>query len=288
MSPHPAPALPAPARGATPARLELAAATRADLAAVRAHVVGTCAAWCGDAAAGEALALAVDEVCANVVTHGYGGGAGPLTVEAGGEAGRCWARVTDAAPAFDPTAAPSARRAPPMPARGTGDACSLPPPGGLGWPLVRRSVHTLVYERAGGHNVLALVRRCAAPSAARPCAFPLATPMEISIVHEQDVTVVAAAGSLDALTADALDDALQAQLRGGRARLVASLGGLEYTSSAGLRVLLAGARGARQRGGDLRVAGARGGVERVLALSGFTGILRCYPDVPSAVASWPA
>ena len=112
--------------------------------------------------------------------------------------------------------------------------------------------------------------------------------MQISIAHERDVTVVAVAGSLDALTADALTDALQAEVRAGRTRLVASLADLEYTSSAGLRVLLATLKDARRLGGDLRVAAMRDRVRRVLDLSGFTSILKCYPDVASAVASFPA
>jgi anti-anti-sigma factor len=112
--------------------------------------------------------------------------------------------------------------------------------------------------------------------------------MEISIAHEHDVTVVAVAGSLDALTADTLADALADQVRAGRTRLVAALAGVDYTSSAGLRVLLATVRDARRHGGDLRVAGAQERVQRVLQLSGFTSLLRCYDDVPTAVASWTA
>ena len=112
--------------------------------------------------------------------------------------------------------------------------------------------------------------------------------MQISIAQQDGVTVVAVTGSLDALTADSLTETLQAQVRAGHTRLVAALAELEYTSSAGLRVLLATLKDARQQGGDLRLAGAQERVLRVLALSGFTSILKCYPDVPSAVASWPA
>jgi anti-anti-sigma factor len=112
--------------------------------------------------------------------------------------------------------------------------------------------------------------------------------MQISIAHERDVTVVAVSGSLDALTADALTAAMQAEVRAGRTRLVASFADLEYTSSAGLRVLLTTLKEARQQGGDLRVAAMRERVQRVLDLSGFSGILKCFPDVASAVASFPA
>ena len=68
---------------------------------------------------------------------------------------------------------------------------------------------------------------------------------------------------------------------------MAALGTLEYTSSAGLRVLLSTLKEARQRGGDLRLAAVQERVRRVLDLSGFTSILKCYPDVDAAVASYP-
>ena len=112
--------------------------------------------------------------------------------------------------------------------------------------------------------------------------------MQIFIDQQDTVTVVAVAGSLDALTADTLTAALHDQMRDGRTQLVASLADLEYTSSAGLRALLATLKEARQHGGDLRLAGAQERVFRVLELSGFTSILKCYADVPSAVASYAA
>jgi len=268
------------ARGA---RAAFAAATAADLAAVREHVRRECGRVCGDAAARDALVLAADEVCANVVAHAYVRAPGPLTVDvapAPPADDGCRVTVADAGPPFDPRVAPAANAPPPA------GPLAERRPGGLGWLLVRRSVDRVEYERAGRCNVVTLERRCG-PRPAPPNSDPR-PPMHISIAQEQDVTVVSVAGSLDALTADQLDDALQGEVRAGRARLVAALAELDYTSSAGLRVLLSAVKAARQRGGDLRLAGAQERVERVLSLSGFTGILRCYPDVPAAVASWAA
>lgn len=111
--------------------------------------------------------------------------------------------------------------------------------------------------------------------------------MHIAIELHEHVTVVAVTGSIDALTADALVTALLEQLQAGRTRLVAHFAGVEYTSSAGLRVLLTTLKDARQRGGDLRLAEIRPNVKQVLELSGFTSILKCYADLPSAVASYP-
>jgi anti-sigma B factor antagonist len=111
--------------------------------------------------------------------------------------------------------------------------------------------------------------------------------MQISIVQHEHVTVVAVAGSIDALTADALVTALNDELVAGRTKLVAHFGAVEYTSSAGLRVLLTTLKEARQRGGDLRLADIRPNVRQVLELSGFTSILKCFADVNAAVSSYP-
>ena len=112
--------------------------------------------------------------------------------------------------------------------------------------------------------------------------------LEIAIAHQGNVTVAAVSGSLDALTADQLTATFSEQFGHGRVRLVADLAGLEYTSSAGVRVLLGTLKEARQRGGDLRLAGARDAVRRVLDFSGFTSIIKSFPDVAAATASFPA
>lgn len=110
--------------------------------------------------------------------------------------------------------------------------------------------------------------------------------MEITIREEEQVTIVAIDGSVDSLTAEALTNALGEQVRNGRTSLVADFSRVLYTSSAGLRALLATMKEARQRGGDFRLAAVSADVHRVLELSGFTSILKLYGDVPSAVASF--
>jgi anti-sigma B factor antagonist len=111
--------------------------------------------------------------------------------------------------------------------------------------------------------------------------------MQINIAQHDHVTVVGVAGSIDALTADTLVSALLDELQAGRTRLVVHFAAVEYTSSAGLRVLLTTLKEARQRGGDLRLAEIRPNVKQVLELSGFTSILKCYTELPAAVASFP-
>lgn len=110
--------------------------------------------------------------------------------------------------------------------------------------------------------------------------------MEISSQAIDSVQVISVNGSLDALTAPELADALSTQLRDGNSKLVADLSGLEYTSSAGLRVLLNSVKDARSKGGDLRLAGVQPNVKKVLDLSGFMSIMKSFDDTDAAVASF--
>jgi anti-anti-sigma factor len=112
--------------------------------------------------------------------------------------------------------------------------------------------------------------------------------MDVTAEQNGAATVIRVAGSLDALTAPALTDFFSGQLQGEHARLIADLSGLEYSSSAGLRVLLAAVKEARQRGGDLRLACVTPQVSKVLNMSGFNNILKIFPDVAAAVASYGA
>jgi anti-anti-sigma factor len=110
--------------------------------------------------------------------------------------------------------------------------------------------------------------------------------MEVKHEERGAVTVASITGSLDATTAPQLTEFFTRQLADGRFNLVADLTGLDYTSSAGLRVLLNTTKQARQRGGDVRLAAAQANVKKVFELSGFTSIMKFYPDVQSAVASY--
>ena len=110
--------------------------------------------------------------------------------------------------------------------------------------------------------------------------------MQISIERKGEVNVLSVNGSLDALTSPELGRALDAQIDEGNFNLVADLTGVDYSSSSGLRVLLAATKRARDRGGDLRLAGVQKDVEKVLDLAGFSSIVNQYPDLESAIVSY--
>ena len=112
--------------------------------------------------------------------------------------------------------------------------------------------------------------------------------MEITISAIESTTIVVVEGSVDSFTANQLAEAFDGVIKGGCTRLIADLGAVDYTSSAGLRSLLITLKDARKLGGDLRLAAMRPAVQRVMSLSGFTGIFNIYDDVPAALASYNA
>ena len=110
--------------------------------------------------------------------------------------------------------------------------------------------------------------------------------MEISRQKMGGVMVVSPSGSIDATTAPALGAYIDDVVASDETQLVADFAGVDYTSSAGLRVLLGAAKQTRANGGDLRLAAVAPDVMKVLSLSGFTSILKIFDDTDAAVASF--
>lgn len=110
--------------------------------------------------------------------------------------------------------------------------------------------------------------------------------MEIHDRQVGNVTVIALKGSIDAMTAPKITEFIQGQVAKGNIKLVADLEGVDYTSSAGLRVLLGAIKDTRSQGGDLRLVGVQPDVLKVLSLSGFTNILKMFDNMDAAVTSY--
>lgn len=127
-------------------------ATLKHLGALVAFAVEAARAAGANDAAAQALRLAVEEVCLNVMTHGYRGGeAGPVRIAVERRGDALEVRIADEAPPFDPALAPRPRLEVPLEAR---------EPGGLGWHLVRAMVDEVRHEPARPKgNVVTLVKR---------------------------------------------------------------------------------------------------------------------------------
>ena len=110
--------------------------------------------------------------------------------------------------------------------------------------------------------------------------------MDIKFNESKFADTVAVTGSVDAMTASVLTDFMLLKIGEGHHNLIVDLSQVEFMSSAGLRALLAALKECRNKGGDLRIAGAQPGVEKVLKMSGFTNILKTFPDNQQALASF--
>ncbi len=110
--------------------------------------------------------------------------------------------------------------------------------------------------------------------------------MQITNQKMNAVVVVSPSGSIDATTAPELGAHIDDLVSHDDVKLVADFASVDYTSSAGLRVLLGAAKQTRAQGGDLRLSSVAPDVMKVLSLSGFTSILKIFDDTDSAVASF--
>ena len=107
--------------------------------------------------------------------------------------------------------------------------------------------------------------------------------MDIQDRQLDNITIITIQGSIDALTAPSITEHINQLVSDGNIKLVADFSGVDYTSSAGLRVLLGAIKETRSKGGDLYLVGIQPDVNKVLTLSGFTSILKIFPDVDTAV-----
>ena len=95
--------------------------------------------------------------------------------------------------------------------------------------------------------------------------------MTIEIKKSQEETVIQIAGRLDTITAPVLDKTINEDI-GDTKNLVLDVKGMEYISSAGLRVLLS-AQKKMQRIGSMKVTGVCEAVMEVFEMTGFADIL---------------
>lgn len=110
--------------------------------------------------------------------------------------------------------------------------------------------------------------------------------MEFVTREDRNICIVSAIGHIDALTAAQVEEKMVSKVNDGLNKLVLDLSQVEFMSSAGLRAILAGMKETRQAGGDLRLAAAQPGVEKVLQISGFTSVIKLYGEIDEAVSSF--
>lgn len=108
--------------------------------------------------------------------------------------------------------------------------------------------------------------------------------MQINETMDGEVLILAVQGRLDSNTSKQLDEVLTNQIQS-KPGVVLDFSGLEYISSAGLRVLLKGAKQGRAGGGKLALCCLSSHVREVFDISGFSSIFSIHDDRAGALVA---
>lgn len=112
--------------------------------------------------------------------------------------------------------------------------------------------------------------------------------MEVGVEIRGDAIVVAVRGRIDHLNAAAFHAALTPHLgacRAGGSAMVLDLAGLDYISSAGLRIFMIAAKQARAAGGRIAVAQMQPLVKEIFEISHFHLVYELYATTAEALAA---
>lgn len=109
--------------------------------------------------------------------------------------------------------------------------------------------------------------------------------MEISEVKAETHLHVTPHGRLDATTAPVLQEKLVGLIEAGNHRMLLDFSGLDYVSSAGLRVVLIAAKRLKAVSGRLALCGMKPHIKEVFDIAGFSSMLSIYPSQEEAAAA---
>jgi anti-sigma B factor antagonist len=113
--------------------------------------------------------------------------------------------------------------------------------------------------------------------------YKVANPFAIQTSLENDLSIVALEGFVDAHTAPQFEDAIQKAVDSGSLRIVVDCEKLNYISSAGLGVFMSFIEEVRDRGGDIKICGLTPKVKHTFEILGFQDIFEMLDDQQTAL-----
>ncbi len=106
--------------------------------------------------------------------------------------------------------------------------------------------------------------------------------IEIRLANEDEIPVVTLTGRLDGFGAQQLDEGLKEIVRDDTRSVIFNLAGVNYLSSAGIRVLLGLKKKLKTRDGTLALINVQEFPKSVLEMAGFLKVLDIYPTLHDA------
>ena len=108
--------------------------------------------------------------------------------------------------------------------------------------------------------------------------------MQIDDLSQNGAVVVVPRGRLDSTTSPAVEEHLLRTVNAGNRRIVIDFAGVDYISSAGLRVMLGLAKRMRELKGSLVLCGMNDAVHQVFGLAGFLPLFAIDESREAAVS----
>jgi len=107
--------------------------------------------------------------------------------------------------------------------------------------------------------------------------------MQISRKEEKGIHIFSLDGRFDAHSAGDVEKELNLTISKGARKLLVDMDGVEYISSAGLRVLLAVAKKLKKEEGEIKICCLKPYVKEVFDIAGFTQIFKIYDTTEEAI-----
>ena len=108
--------------------------------------------------------------------------------------------------------------------------------------------------------------------------------MEVTSKEYTSTDLVTVSGRIDSYSAPQLAEVLDGLLDKGRYKIVLDMSGVEFMSSAGLRVLISTQKSCKKhKNGELVLAAVPERIQNAFDLAGFTPLFSMYDDTMDAV-----
>jgi anti-sigma B factor antagonist len=110
--------------------------------------------------------------------------------------------------------------------------------------------------------------------------------MEVQVRERGGVTIIGVNGRLDSNTSQAFEEKILEVIGEGANRIVLDFGGLDYISSAGLRVLLKSTKELKRKNGRMVLCSVKDYIREVFDLSGFIAFLQIHPSLEDSLSAF--
>ena len=104
--------------------------------------------------------------------------------------------------------------------------------------------------------------------------------------YSESVLVLNPLGRLDGTNAKEFEEALLGRIDAGDHQILMNFEGVNYISSAGLRVLLMAAKRTTQQKGQFALCAVQAHIQEVFQVSGFAEIIPIHPDRNGALTTF--